>query len=517
MATPAPLEYLADGKLSPAALRDRLDGALRLRAEARVRATGFYDTFDWRLYAAGWQLEIERLDNNGYRATCRARDNGGVHVQHLEVVPHRLADWPAGPVRDLLAGIAKLREPMLMVDLRGTRDHYSVLNQEDKIISRLCIDHWQVCGRSRKRRDVPESRVVLAPLKGWERETREAAAALTGKDLRPAARTLMERALEIGGRQPLDYSSKLRIDLQPEQAAGAALRQILLALLDTMKANEAGIKQDIDTEFLHDFRVAVRRTRSALSQVKGVLAPQSIAGFRAELTWLGRATGPKRDLDVHLLELDAQKALLSGELRDDLEPLRGFLESRRAAAGEELNEVLASERYRRLMREWRQFLKAGRRADAGPKAGHPVKDVADRRIWKLYRRAIKEGRAIDADSPPEDLHELRKTCKKLRYLMEFFRSLYAEEQIGATIKQLKRLQDNLGDFQDQTVQMAALREHAGAMSRDAGEPQTLLAMGGLIERVADQHVQTRAELAGRFQRFARSRNRKRFAALFKPG
>jgi len=510
------MEYVVDCNLSPNALRSRLRDSLRLRAEARARSAGFYDTFDWRLYAAGWQLEIERLDQVGCRAICRPRGHGRRLTQRLDRVPERLSEWPEGPVRELLSTVVGLREPMLMVSLRGSREHYSVLNQDDKIISQLSIDNWQVCRGSRKLEEAPDSRIFLTPLKGWEKETREAAESVTGPDVRPAAETLLESSLSISGRRPLDYSSKPRIELDAAEDTGTSLRRILLALLDAMRANEAGIRKAIDTEFLHDFRVAVRRTRSALSQVKGVFAPGSVDAFQTEFTWLGRATGLKRDLDVHLLEFDTQKKLLPGEMRDDLEPLRAFLEVKRDAAGRELNQLLESERYRRLVREWRRFLNAKSTSGAGPAAVRPVKDVADHRIWKLFRRVIKEGEAIDDNSPPEALHELRKTCKKLRYLMELFRSLYPERDIGKTIKQLKRLQDNLGDFQDQAVQMAVLREYADEMSRQSTEPKTLLAIGALIERTADRHTQTRAEFAERFVRFARPGNRRRFASLFQP-
>ena len=46
--------------------------------------------------------------------------------------------------------------------------------------------------------------------------------------------------------------------------AGAAAAAILLRLLDTIDANVGGVLTDTDTEFLHDLRVSVRRSRSAL-------------------------------------------------------------------------------------------------------------------------------------------------------------------------------------------------------------------------------------------------------------
>ena len=70
------------------------------------------------------------------------------------------------------------------------------------------------------------------------------------------------------------------------------------------------------------------------------------------------------------------------------------------------------------------------------------------------------GTAIDDDSPAEDLHELRKVGKELRYLLEFFASLYPPEVGKPFVKTLKGLQDQLGRFQDHEVQANKLRELA---------------------------------------------------------
>ena len=82
---------------------------------------------------------------------------------------------------------------------------------------------------------------------------------------------------------------------------------------------------------------------------------------------------------------------------------------------------------------------------------------------------VKMGQAIDDDSPAEDLHELRKVGKELRYLLEFFASLYPAEVVKPFVKSLKGLQDQLGRFQDREVQANALRELAPEVAepRDA--------------------------------------------------
>jgi len=57
----------------------------------------------------------------------------------------------------------------------------------------------------------------------------------------------------------------------------------------------------------------------------------------------------------------------------------------------------------------------------------------------------------------EKLHEPGKTCKKLRYLMEFFQGLYPVTKIGELILVLKGLQDKLGAFNDLYVHIGILK------------------------------------------------------------
>jgi CHAD domain-containing protein len=285
-----------------------------------------------------------------------------------------------------------------------------------------------------------------------------------------------------------------------------------------MTRNEQGILDDIDTEFLHDFRVAVRRTRTALSQIKGVFPRRVLDRFGPQFAWLGRLTTPTRDLDVYLLQFDAYRRALADGVRDDLGPLRQFLERRRAAAQAELVAGLRSPRYRRLVEGWRGFLASPcPRHSSLPHASRPVREVADHRIWKMYKRVIREGEAISPASPDEELHELRKSGKKLRYLLEFFASLYPPEQIKRSIKALKILQDNLGEFQDLSVQMLTLRDFAEQMVAEGETPsETLIAMGMLVDQLAKRQHAAREAFAARFEQFASAGNRDHFRGLFKP-
>ena len=86
---------------------------------------------------------------------------------------------------------------------------------------------------------------------------------------------------------------------------------------------------------------------------------------------------------------------------------------------------------------------------------------------------------------------------------------------------LKVLQENLGTFQDLSVQTAALREFSLRMSEeDQAPPATLLAMGMLIEQLLLRQQEVRREFQDRFAAFASAQTRRCFDEHFvsgKPG
>lgn len=59
-----------------------------------------------------------------------------------------------------------------------------------------------------------------------------------------------------------DVSPKVDVELDPSMGADHASVLICRRLADIVEANLPGTLADVDTEFLHDLRVAVRRTRS---------------------------------------------------------------------------------------------------------------------------------------------------------------------------------------------------------------------------------------------------------------
>jgi len=81
---------------------------------------------------------------------------------------------------------------------------------------------------------------------------------------------------------------------------------------------------------------------------------------------------------------------------------------------------------------------------------HPVTEFAHAILDKRYKRLRKIG-GKRADLPEEELHRLRIAGKKVRYVADFFRSLYPKKPTAKFIAALAEVQDQLGSLNDAIV------------------------------------------------------------------
>jgi len=302
-------------------------------------------------------------------------------------------------------------------------------------------------------------------------------------------------------------------DGDPHDTADHATRRILAVLLDTVRSLEDGVRRDLDVEFLHDFRVAVRRARSLLGQLDGVLPRLEVKPLVKNLKWLARSTNVMRDLDVHLLCMPEYRRMLSGTESAALDPVAAVLRQRRLAELRALQDALDGSRHASTLRDWERAAR-GESDDGRHEAdgARPIREVAAERILAIYRRVLDDGRAIDDESPPDALHRLRIDCKKLRYLLEFFSDMLDADGLAKPVKALKRLQDNLGRFHDLDLQQIALRDlSAELLERSGPSAECERALATLVELLAQQQRDERARFAECFARFDSPFVRRRIA------
>jgi CHAD domain-containing protein len=506
-----PAELRVPDGMTLADMHSRLSPLYRVRELAPVlRERTYLDSFDWRLHRAGRVLEHRRED--GAAELCWRREGGAGRRLAAQAAPAFSRELPLGPLREALERILEMRRLLPQARLQGPVQRLSLQDGAGHTVLRLELEEAHCLGPDGAPRGPLAPRLRLLPVRGHAAEAGRATQTLGRPP--PAQPDLYREALAVLGLRPGDYATKPELRLDPAAPAGLATRQIQLALLGVIEANLPGARAALDPEFLHDLRVATRRTRSALGQLRGVFPDAEVERFKAGLAWLQQVTGPTRDLDVHLLALAGYRAALPPELCGDLDPLESYLRSHQGQAQAAMAQELGSPRLQGLLADWRAFLEGPPDAAAGRHAERPVRKLADGRLRRLHRRMLEQGRAITEGSPPEALHKLRKTCKKLRYLLELVAGLYEPAQVRGLVKRLKGLLDNLGAFQDLAVQARTLRELGTRLLEEgSGGPATLLALGALVAQLSERQQTERERFARVFGDFDQVEERRLFKAL----
>jgi CHAD domain-containing protein len=492
--------YVVRGEVSPDAITKSLQGLLPTRHHpiGRRRLT-LLDTFDGRVRRAGARLTSSGL--NGSETIAWERGGGGTNVVlRLGHAVSFVWDLPDGPLRQVVAPVVGVRRLFAQAEMEVSGSLLDILDDRGKTIARLRIES------GRARRPAPgqtwqwlPSVITLTSLRGYDGVYDTLVPVI---ESRPGVEVCPEGFDVVALRQLGALMPDLPIpgsDLEPTILAEVGARHIHQSLLRILLANEPGLRDNLDSEFLHDFRVAVRRTRSLLGQIKRVFPPDRLQHFQAEFSWLGRLTGPSRDMDVLMLSLRAHAADVPAE---EMEALTAFL---RHAQGREylnLTAELDSERYRRLLTDWAAFLErsAPFHSEAG-NAGRLLSDVVAERAWLLSRRIGRCSETIDDQAPAERLHELRLDAKKLRYLIDVTPAFYDASDLERIVSALKKLQRVLGDFNDAQVQERRLLECGQSLSAAGGRPGTVLTLERLAAECARRSDRLRGQVADGLARF----------------
>ncbi len=471
----------------------------------------WFDTFDWRLYRR--RQVLLRRNKDSWYLLRRPAGEEIVSLQGQGLAGCSFSsDFPAGRLRTVLEPILGVRRLLPLVTLDSSGVLIRFLNRDEKVVAFLFLQEERVAGA-----DVVFRTIKLQGIRGYDKDFKKIGRVISRHGIVDPVSPFhaLEEGVRLTGRYPLDYSSAFSITLKPEMSARQATLAIFRRLLEAMQQNTPGIIDDLDSEFLHDFRVALRRTRSGLALIKRVLPPEITETFKKEFADLGRVTGAARDLDVYLLYEKDYKSRLPASLQGGVEAFFADIRARREIARKELVRSLRSPEYRAMISRWHDYLYGDDSGGASENSELPIKDLAGKIILRSYRRILKDGRAIDPSSSDEKMHRLRIQCKKLRYSLEFFASLFPPDDIRIVIDQLKKLQNNLGAFNDLSVQQEMLHQYLARLRPGSGRNQQLAsAIGGLLTSLHHEQQQVREAFFPKFRRFSRSRNTGLYKKLF---
>jgi triphosphatase len=236
--------------------------------------------------------------------------------------------------------------------------------------------------------------------------------------------------------------AKLR--LTPDMTGGAVLAAILDNVADGLLLHLPNVVWLRDPIAIHQARVALRRLRAALP-LFGVRVdtPERAEAMRQTAGDIARRLGTVRDLDVFCSET-LSRAEAEFPTEAGWANLKTVAEARRVAEAQVLTETVTAWDTTNFLLDllhWRD--EAGAQLPSGSGAG----EVARTLLADRWRRVNRQGSRMDRIDVP-GLHELRVKIKKLRYLVDFTKSLFDPNATSTWESRLSPLQDALGTLND---------------------------------------------------------------------
>ncbi len=462
------------------------------------------DTFDGRLHEAGLQLSFH---NGTHSALTLTGEKSVPLALSINEAPRFWHELPPGPLRDQIGKLADIRAllPQATLSTHETRATWQNANRNIVATATLYQDL-----------KIPGCEKLELPSWLIEIETSDEFTAYTNEILALVGRTKLGRlhesvlaiCIRAANIKLEGFASKAAIPLDPKADAIDGFRDVLANLCEAITANWQGTIDQIDPEFLHELRVAIRRTRAILRQGKNVLPPAMTEHARAHFAWLGAITGAARDFDVFLLEWEDYTANLDQDVIAALKPTHSFIEQKRRDAYAELVPKLQSREATEFIALWRTWLHDPLGKD--PHNHNPRQQlgkIVAKRIARTQSRLIKKGRLITPETPCEQVHELRKDAKKVRYLFECFGDLFPKNKQRNFVRRLKSFQDILGEHQDAAIHVAELRVLAHELHAKNVPVDTMLATGQLIEQLDQRRKAAREAFAKGFTSYDSKENR----------
>ena len=296
--------------------------------------------------------------------------------------------------------------------------------------------------------------------------------------------------------------------INPGTAAARASRTILYGLFRTIFENQLILSRESDVEALHNFRIAVRKTRSLLSELDGVLPEPGLSYYQEGFAEVMRHTGRLRDLEVLINSLP--------KLENDTIPvsnpawsiLLSDLRDKEMAERYHFVSFIHSDYYTNLMTDWKSYLDSIKKGNNTlPQADMNIQILATDIIRNRHQKMVKLARKVTRKPSMSRIHNLRKSGKCLRYLLDLFHAIYPDASRKKILKELKKFQDVLGEIQDIEVQISLISEASNDNADPENENYRLL-MKSLLKDMSKKKKKLKSnavKLINKFPDFSRKK------------
>ncbi len=470
----------------------------------------YYDSFDWRLHVNQLMLVWD-----GVHLFLMQTGPGYTEVNcRYDQEPKFVQDLPPGILRDKLFSIIEFRALLPVIAIKKNAQSLKFLNQEDKTVCYGFYERNSVSSVRILRRLRPV--FCLVPLKGYNKWVDYLIEWLQSNGCQQINSDIYYQALQKVRIIPGRYTSRVIGPLSGENNIHQATQMILKQQLAISGINETGIQTDIDTEFLHDFRVAIRRIRSLVGNLQEFVNESIYRRAKIDFTFLIKLTNSRRDLDIFLHKQAVYLQVLPPRYRRVIIPFFDDLKTRREKEQKKILQYLNSAEYRTVKKYWNNLaLKKSSLLRRTGRSSIKIQAVAEQIIFNRYEKILRFNQNLPAVLPDEYLHRVRIECKKLRYVLEFFQSLFDLKPVKNLAKKLRELQDTLGEYNDLRLQQHRLIAFINSQTRRGkGIPDLIRALNFLMTKIQQRKNDLQLIFREQFADFCKPMRQRQMGEIF---
>ncbi|MBI4926613.1 MAG: CHAD domain-containing protein [Anaerolineae bacterium] len=279
--------------------------------------------------------------------------------------------------------------------------------------------------------------------------------------------------------------------------------KVLLRHLNALEGELDGVRSGgADIEHIHRTRVATRRLRAALPLFAAELPKKAVKAWTGKIRSITRALGAARDADVQIdtltgfMKEDVEERDRNGLARLELR-LRQHRATLQPPVVEAIDHFLASG----TLEGMREVLEPLADLETGAPFDHNLYEHAQASILPCLVHFLSYDAIVRDVERVTELHEMRIAAKRLRYTMETFAPIYAND-LKPWLPAVRDFQEVLGDIHDCDVWVGFLPEFMVQEKQRVEEfygtarPFVRLAPG--IQSYLDNRRARRAKLYERF-------------------
>lgn len=230
----------------------------------------------------------------------------------------------------------------------------------------------------------------------------------------------------------------------------------LSALVNSVQLILPDIAKDQDIEFLHQYRVSLRKVVALLVVFHNFVPKKILLKMKTDSKSLFEASGQLRDLDLLLNKFQQvnlknkhkspDKTLVQEIMAKRLEEFKRFLLSTQSRE--------YKDRFVRLQACLNKIKHLNTQVTLNDCWPNLIKQSMQN-VHTVYKKLWKQ-----KDDP--HIHKLRKNLKQLRYCIELFGVLVKPRKAKTVLSWLKIQQESLGNYNDLQVQSGLLKGHERA-------------------------------------------------------